>query len=209
MKYIFPSCFLGGVKRKALPKLGRCAAGLKITPGQQTMSGQNNRYSQTSRYGHLYNIDTSLLRTVRLVLEMPKISCIAYLYNTDTSVKSTLGSVPLVSVLIRIDCIRIVHFYCFPFITTITSTFLLFSLQHHISIVSLNSRHHHHISIVFPTPSPPYSQTSLIGTPKGQNQVSTLQKCPYYRGRQCMIPYLAFLGPNELSVIERCPYREV
>ena len=142
MKYIFPSCFLGGVKRKALPKLGRCAAGLKITPGQQTMSGQNNRYSQTSRYGHLYNIDTSLLRTVRLVLEMPKISCIAYLYNTDTSVKSTLGSVPLVSVLIRIDCIRIVHFYCFPFITTITSTFLLFSLQHH-------------ISIVFPPPPPP------------------------------------------------------
>ena len=131
-----------GDKSRALLKLGRCAAGLKITPGQQTMSGQKNRYSQTSRYGHLYNIDTSLLRTVRLVPEMPKISYIAYLYNTDTSVKSTLGSVPLVSVLIRIDCIRIVHFYCFPFITTITSTFLLFSLQHH-------------ISIVFPPPPPP------------------------------------------------------
>ena len=110
------------------------------------MSGQNNRYSQTSRYRHLYKTDTSLLRTVCLVPEMPKISYIAFLYNTDTSVKRTLviGSVPLVSVLIRIDCIRIihVHFYCFPFITTITSTFLLFSLQHH-------------ISIVFPPPPPP------------------------------------------------------
>ena len=204
----------GGDKSKALLKLGRCAAGLKITPCQQTMSGQNHRYSQTSRYGHLYNTDTSVIRTVRLVPEMPKISYTAYLYNTDTSVKWTLGSVPLVSVLIRIDCIRIIHFYCFPFITTITSTFLLFSLHHHhryhhISIVSLHSRHHHHISIVFPTPSPPYSQTSLIRTSKGQNQVSTLQKCPYYRGRQCMIPYLVFLRPNELSVIERCPYREV
>ena len=109
-----------------------------------TISGQNNRYSQTSRYGHLYNTGTSLLRAVRLVPEMPKISYIPYLYNTDTSVKRTLviGSVPLVSVLIRIDCIRIIHFYCFPFITTITSTFLLFSLQHH-------------ISIVFPPPPPP------------------------------------------------------
>ena len=110
----------GGDKSRALLKLGRCAAGLKITPGQQTMSGQNNRYSQTSRYGHLYKTDTSVKRTL------------------------VIGSVPLVSVLIRIDCIRIihVHFYCFPFITTITSTFLLFSLQHH-------------ISIVFPPPAPP------------------------------------------------------
>ena len=49
-----------------------------------------------------------------------------------------------------------------------------------------------------------YNQTSLILTPKGKNQVSALQRCPYYRGRECMI--LAFLGPNELSVIERCPY---
>ena len=32
-----------------------------------------------------------------------------------------------------------------------------------------------------------YSQTSLTQTPKGQNQVSTLQKCPYYKGRECMI----------------------
>ena len=27
----------------------------------------------------------------------------------------------------------------------------------------------------------------LIQTPKGQNQVSALQRCPYYRGRECMI----------------------
>ena len=32
-----------------------------------------------------------------------------------------------------------------------------------------------------------YSQTSLIRTPKGQNQVSALQRCPYYSGRECMI----------------------
>ena len=32
-----------------------------------------------------------------------------------------------------------------------------------------------------------YSQTSLIRTPKGQNQVSALQRCPYYRGRKSMI----------------------
>ena len=31
------------------------------------------------------------------------------------------------------------------------------------------------------------SQTSLIWTPKGQSQVSALQRCPYYRGRECMI----------------------
>ena len=32
-----------------------------------------------------------------------------------------------------------------------------------------------------------HSQTSLIQTAKGQNQVSSLQTCPYYRGRECMI----------------------
>ena len=32
-----------------------------------------------------------------------------------------------------------------------------------------------------------YNQTSLIRTPKGQNQVSALQRCLYYRGRECMI----------------------
>ena len=62
-------------------------------------------YSLTSPYGHLYNTDTSLLRTVVLVPEIRK-PYIPYLYNTDTSVKRTLGSVPLVSVLKRFDCIR-------------------------------------------------------------------------------------------------------
>ena len=33
-------------------------------------------------------------------------SYIPYLYNMDASVKQTLGSVPLVSVLKRFDCIR-------------------------------------------------------------------------------------------------------
>ena len=32
-----------------------------------------------------------------------------------------------------------------------------------------------------------YSQTSLIRTPKRQDQVSALQRCPYYRGREFMI----------------------
>ena len=32
-----------------------------------------------------------------------------------------------------------------------------------------------------------FSQTSLIRTPKGQNQASILRRCPYYRGRECMI----------------------
>ena len=45
-----------------------------------------------------------------------------------------------------------------------------------------------------------YSQTSLIRTPKGKIQVSALQRCPYYRGRECMI-FKPFLGPNELSVL--------
>ena len=49
-----------------------------------------------------------------------------------------------------------------------------------------------------------YGQTSLIRRPKGQNQVSALQRCPYYRVRESMI--FAFLGPNELSVKERCPH---
>ena len=51
-----------------------------------------------------------------------------------------------------------------------------------------------------------YSQTSLIRTPKGQSQVSALQRCSYYRGRKCTVRFLAFLGPNELSVVEKCPY---
>ena len=32
-----------------------------------------------------------------------------------------------------------------------------------------------------------YNQTSLIQTPKGQNQVSTLQRCLYFGERECMI----------------------
>ena len=56
-----------------------------------------------SPYGHLYNMDTSLLRTVRLVPEKPKIIHSQYLYNTDTS-KRTLGSIPLVGILKRFDC---------------------------------------------------------------------------------------------------------
>ena len=32
-----------------------------------------------------------------------------------------------------------------------------------------------------------YSQTTLIRTPKGQNQVSASQRCPYYRGKKRMI----------------------
>ena len=50
------------------------------------------------------------------------------------------------------------------------------------------------------------SQTSLIWTPKGQNQVSAL----IYRGVRIIevgnVWYLAFLGPNDLSARERCPY---
>ena len=48
----------------------------------------------------LYNTDTSLLWTVCLVPEMPKIiTYTPYLYNTETSVKRALGYVLLVSVL--------------------------------------------------------------------------------------------------------------
>ena len=41
--------------------------------------------------------------------------------------------------------------------------------------------------------SRPNSQISLIRTPKKQNQVSALKRCPYYRGRECMI-FFAFPG---------------
>ena len=61
-------------------------------------------YSLTSPYGHLYNTDTSLLRTKCLASQKYQKSYIPYLYNTDTSVKRTLNSVPLVSVLKRFDC---------------------------------------------------------------------------------------------------------
>ena len=55
------------------------------------------KYSLTSPYGHLYNTHTSLLRTVRLVPDTSRLV-------TDISVKRTLASVPLVSVLKRFDC---------------------------------------------------------------------------------------------------------
>ena len=55
-------------------------------------------------------MDTSQLRTVHLVPEIQK-SYIPYLYNTDTFVKQTVGSVPLLSVLKRFDCI--IKFYKF------------------------------------------------------------------------------------------------
>ena len=38
----------GRVKSIALPKLGRCCAGLKKTPGQQTMYGRNDHYSHNT-----------------------------------------------------------------------------------------------------------------------------------------------------------------
>ena len=51
-------------------------------------------------------MDTSILRAVCLVPEVPKIiHSLQYLYNMDTSARWTLGSVPLVSVLKRFDCI--------------------------------------------------------------------------------------------------------
>ena len=66
----------------------------------------NKRYSLTSPYGHLYNMDTSLIYYGQFVWsQKSQKSCIPYLYNTDTSVKRTLGSAPLVSVLKRFDFI--------------------------------------------------------------------------------------------------------
>ena len=51
-------------------------------------------------------------------------------------------------------------------------------------------------------------QTSFIRT-KEQNQVSALQRCPYYRGRECMsfgISGTKRTVPNrEVSVLLRCP----
>ena len=59
-------------------------------------------YSLTSPYGHLSITDSSFEP------EMPKIIH-PYLYNTDTSVERTLGSIPLMSVLKRFDCNFSVH----------------------------------------------------------------------------------------------------
>ena len=43
------------------------------------------------------------------------------------------------------------------------------------------------IRLIFSVTNTLYSQTSLIRTRKGPNQLSGLQRCPYYRGRECMI----------------------
>ena len=60
------------------------------------------KYSGTSPYGHLFNTDTSLIRTVHLVPERPK---------TDTSIMRTLIPVPLVSVIKRFDCSKNSNFF--------------------------------------------------------------------------------------------------
>ena len=64
-----------------------------------------HKYSLTSPY------DTSVIRTPvhygQFVWSQKcQKSYIPYLYNMDTSVKRTLGSVPLVSILKRFDCTR-------------------------------------------------------------------------------------------------------
>ena len=50
-----------------------------------------------------------------------------------------------------------------------------------------------------------YSQTSLIQTPKGQNQVSALQMCPYYTGREWIVFGISGAKPTvynrEVSVL--------
>ena len=43
------------------------------------------------------------------------------------------------------------------------------------------------IRLIFSVANKLYSQTSSIRTPQGQNQLSGLQRCPYYRGRKCII----------------------
>ena len=69
-------------------------------------------------YAHLSITDTSIIRTPLYYgqfvwSQKSQKSFIPYLYDTDTSVKWTLGSVPLLSVLKRFDCtwfIRSCHF---------------------------------------------------------------------------------------------------
>ena len=62
------------------------------------------KYSQTSRYGHLYNTDTSLLQIVPLVPEMPKMRHSLPLKEGHLCKADNIGSVLLVSVLKRFDC---------------------------------------------------------------------------------------------------------
>ena len=50
---------------------------------------------------------------------------------------------------------------------------------------------------------------SLIRTPKGQNQLSALQRCPYYRGRESVIFGISgtkqTVHNREVSILQRCP----
>ena len=43
------------------------------------------------------------------------------------------------------------------------------------------------IQLIFSFTNKLYSQTSLIRKPQGQNRLPGLQRCPYYRGRECMM----------------------
>ena len=71
------------------------------------LNTRESEYSLTPPYGHLYNMDASLLRTDHFWSQKCQKLYIPYLYNMDTSVNRTLGSVPLVSVLKRFNCISI------------------------------------------------------------------------------------------------------
>ena len=65
---------------------------------------EEEKYSQTSPYGHLYNTDISLLWPVSLVPEMPNIRHSLPLKYGHLCKADNIGSVPLVSVLKRLDC---------------------------------------------------------------------------------------------------------
>ena len=47
-------------------------------------------------------------------------------------------------------------------------------------------------------------KTSLFWTPLGQGNVSSLERCPYFRGG--FVHKSILLGPQKLSSLERCPY---
>ena len=67
-----------------------------------------------------------------------------------------------------------------PFISSVALTIIVCVLYADLSICKSENR-------ILERLVKKYSHTSLIRTPKGQNQVSALQRCPYYRGRECMI----------------------
>ena len=58
-----------------------------------------------------------------------------------------------------------------------------------------------------------FSQTSLIRTPKGQNEVSALKRCPYYRGREYMIFGISgtkrSVRNREVSVLSGAPNEDI